>query len=73
MKTHMVNCPLSIAFVIFSTNSIIAMEATSFYETVLPEVQYIIGVKKIHQPIIEDLFKNLGKLCSHIFAFIYKN
>ena len=52
MKTPMVNFPLAIPFVIISTNSIIAMEVTIFSETILPQVQQIIGVKTIHQPII---------------------
>ena len=63
MKIPMVNFPLSIAFVIFYTNSIIAMEIDIFFsETILLQVQYIIGVKSIHRPTIENLFKILGKL-----------
>ena len=66
MKTPMVNFPLAIPFVIISTNSIIAMEVKIFSETILPQVQQIIGVKTIHQPIIVDLHKNLGKIVAKV-------
>ena len=61
-ETPMVNFPLAIAFVIFSTNSIIAMEVVS--ETIL--VQKITGVKKIHQPFIEDSFQQSWEIMAKL-------